>query len=248
MKTEEIIVLLVPLAFIVMLLIERIWPARKFPRVAHWHWIGIGLFVYAGVMNALLPLLVPEPWLRAHQLFDLAAIGLLPSVLVGHLLITFITYLWHRASHQFTPLWRGFHQLHHSSRHLNIYAANCIHPTDLAMYVLLPVVTALFVLGVDPLAAAILGNLGAFNAYFQHWNVRTPRWIGYLFQRPESHCIHHQRGHHRDNYSDFPLWDILFGSFRNPQTWEGETGFDEPADTRYGAMLAFVDVVPANLR
>lgn len=38
-----------------MLLIERIRPARKFPRVAHGHWIGIGLFVYAGVMNALLP-------------------------------------------------------------------------------------------------------------------------------------------------------------------------------------------------
>lgn len=55
MKTEELIVLLVPLTFIVMLLIERIWPARKFPRVAHGHWIGIGLFVYAGVMNALLP-------------------------------------------------------------------------------------------------------------------------------------------------------------------------------------------------
>ena len=25
-------------------------------------------------------------------------------------------------------------------------------------------------------------------------------------------------------------------------TWQGETGFDEPADHRYGAMLAFVDV------
>jgi sterol desaturase/sphingolipid hydroxylase (fatty acid hydroxylase superfamily) len=72
--------------------------------------------------------------------------------------------------------------------------------------------------------------------------VRTPQWIGYLFQRPESHCIHHQRGLHRYNYSDFPFWDILFGTFRNPKTWEGETGFDEPADSRYGAMLAFVDV------
>jgi len=45
----------VPLAFIVMLAIERIWPARAFPKVSCWHWIGIGLFVYAGVMNALLP-------------------------------------------------------------------------------------------------------------------------------------------------------------------------------------------------
>lgn len=242
MNTEEIIVLLVPVSFIVMLVIERIWPARKFPKVPYWHGIGIGLFIYAAAMNTVLPLLVPEQWLRDQRLFNLSALGLLPSVLLGHMVITFGTYVWHRASHEFTPLWRGFHQLHHSPRHLNIYAANCSHPADLTMYIVLPVLIALFVLGVDPLAAAILGNLGAFNAYFQHWNVRTPQWIGYLFQRPESHCIHHQRGLHRDNYSDFPLWDILFGTFHNPKTWEGETGFDEPAASRYGAMLAFVDV------
>jgi len=242
MNTEEIIVLLVPVAFIVMLAIERIWPARQFPRVSHWHWIGIGLFIYAMVMNSVLPMLVPEDWLRDRRLFNLSALGLLPSVVIGHMIITFGTYAWHRASHEFTPLWRGFHQLHHSPRHLNIYAANCSHPTDLTVYIVLPVLIALFVLGVDPLAAAILGNLGAFNAFFQHWNVRTPQWIGYLFQRPESHCIHHQRGLHRYNYSDFPLWDIVFGTFRNPRTWEGQTGFDEPADGRYGAMLAFVDV------
>ena len=53
---------------------------------------------------------------------------------------------------------------------------------------------------------------------------------------------HHQRGVHGYNYSDFPLWDILLGTFRNPKTWEGETGFDQPADSRYGAMLAFADV------
>lgn len=47
---------------------------------------------------------------------------------------------------------------------------------------------------------------------------------------------------HGYNYSDLPLWDWVFGTFRNPATWEGETGFDPPADRRYGAMLAFVDV------
>lgn len=242
MKPEELIVLLVPLSFLVMLAIERVWPARKFPVVPKWHWIGAGLFIYAGVMNALLPMLLPEAWLRDHRLLDLASWGLLQSVVAGHLLITFATFAWHRATHAFNPLWRGFHQMHHSPRHLNIYAANCIHPLDLATYVVLPVFLALFVLGVDPLAAAILGNLGAFNAFFQHWNVRTPQWIGYLFQRPESHCIHHQRGLHAYNYSDFPPWDMLFGSFRNPAHWEGETGFDEPADRQFGAMLMFKDV------
>src|SRR5260370_10151383 len=53
-----------------------------------------------------------------------------------------------------------------------------------------------------------------------HWNVKTPHWLGYIFQRPESHCIHHQEGVHAFNYSDLPMWDMLFGTYRNPLEWE----------------------------
>ena len=57
--------------------------------------------------------------------------------------------------------------------------------------------------------------------------MRTPRWLGYLIQRPESHCRHHEFGVHASNYSDLPLWDILFGSFHNPASWEGRAGFSD---------------------
>ena len=53
---------------------------------------------------------------------------------------------------------------------------------------------------------------------FQHWNVKTPRWLGYIIQRPESHGLHHELGVHARNYSDFPLWDMLMGTFVNPET------------------------------
>ena len=59
---------------------------------------------------------------------------------------------------------------------------------------------------------------------FQHWNVCTPRWLGYILQRPESHGLHHELGIHGRNYSDFPLWDSLMGTFVNPDTFEGEVG------------------------
>jgi sterol desaturase/sphingolipid hydroxylase (fatty acid hydroxylase superfamily) len=36
-------------------------------------------------------------------------------------------------------------------------------------------------------------------------------WLGSVFQRPESHCVHHQEGVHSFNYSDLPLWDMLLG-------------------------------------
>ena len=57
-------------------------------------------------------------------------------------------------------------------------------------------VVGVIVLGLDPLAAALTGYFLAFFSFFQHWNVRTPQWVGYLIQRPESHCVHHRMGVH----------------------------------------------------
>lgn len=230
------------LMFPAVVVAERLWPARKFPRIPWWNTLGISLFFYTGALNVIVLGLLPRDWLTAHKLFDLSPLGLLPGILIVHLLSTLAMYAWHRATHEVNFLWRGFHQLHHSPRHLNVYVQGVNHPLDLSIYMALPFVVGLFVLGVDPVAAAVVGNIGGFNAFVQHANLKTPRWLALFCQRPEAHCVHHQRGLHRYNYSDLPLWDVVFGTFRNPATWEGETGFDPPADQRYGAMLAFVDV------
>ena len=111
MKTEDWITVVAIALFPAMLVIERIWPARQFPRVPFWHWIGIGLFVYAGAMNVVLLALLPADWLASHRLFDLSKLGLLPSVVIGQLVITLATFAWHRATHEINFLWRGFHQI-----------------------------------------------------------------------------------------------------------------------------------------
>jgi hypothetical protein len=97
-------------------------------------------------------------------------------------------------------------------------------------------------LGLAPEAGAVAAAFLALNAAFQHANIRTPRWLGYLIQRPESHGIHHERGVHRYNDSDLPLWDMLFGTFRNPERWEAEAGFYTGVSSRIGAMLIGHDV------
>ena len=85
---------------------------------------------------------------------------------------------------------------------------------------------------------AIVGYLLAAAGMFQH----SPQWLGYLIQRPESHCVHHRLGLHYYNYSDLPIYDMLFGTFRNPRAFRGECGFENGADRELGAMLAFADV------
>ena len=92
-------------------------------------------------------------------------------------------------------------------------------------------------LGLGTEAAAGVVVLSGIAELVYHWNVATPPWLGYLFQRPESHCLHHQEGVHSYNYADLPLWDMLFGTFRNPGRWQGRCGFGED-EQELAALLA----------
>ncbi len=47
---------------------------------------------------------------------------------------------------------------------------------------------------------------------------------------------------HQGNYSDLPVFDIIFGTFHNPVDFEHETGFYQGASARIGDMLLFKDV------
>lgn len=67
-------------------------------------------------------------------------------------------------------------------------------------------------------------------------------WVGYLIQRPEAHSVHHARGLHAYNYGNVPVWDLLFGTFRNPSGFNAEQGFWDGASARVGSMLMGRDV------
>ena len=95
----------------------------------------------------------------------------------------------------------------------------------------------ILVLGLTAPAAIAASLTAVLLGFFQHTNLRTPRWLGYLVARPESHSVHHQRGVHAFNYSDLPLWDMLFGTFHNPTVDDATCGFAPHQEARVGAML-----------
>jgi sterol desaturase/sphingolipid hydroxylase (fatty acid hydroxylase superfamily) len=242
MDTIDIIGLLVPVTYFVFLVTERLWPAREFPPRRGWQWVGAGFLVLISTISVVVPLLIPPDWLARVALFDGTRLGVVGGTLVGFFVLEGAIYAWHRTVHNVGFLWRGFHQLHHSPRRVDIAGSVVFHPTEMIVYTLIPLAVTVIVLGLDPLAAALVGYLFAFAGYFQHWNVRTPQWLGYVLQRPESHCVHHRMGVHYYNYADLPVWDMLFGTFRNPRRYLGECGFEDGADRRMGAMLTFADV------
>jgi sterol desaturase/sphingolipid hydroxylase (fatty acid hydroxylase superfamily) len=218
---------------------ERLFPARRQPHVGGWPLIGVGFFVAYAAVAVLLPLALPASWFEA-SLVSGAELGIAGGTVVGYLATTFVGYVWHRAAHRVPLLWRAFHQMHHAPRRLDALGAFVFHPTEAAAYTLMGVAVSVIVLGLDPVAAAIVGLLGAFNALFQHANLRTPRALAWLIQRPEAHSIHHAV--HGWNYSDFPLWDLLFDSYRAADRFEREVGFDEAKSGRWIAMAAMGDV------
>jgi len=241
MKAEDIIGLLVPITFIAFLVTERLFPRRQYPPIRFWTLIGFVGLVVTAVISTLTPLLLPESWMQYH-LFDGGDLGLAAGILIGYPLSSLGSALIHRAFHKFRPLWLLGHQLHHSPRRLDMSGAPYFHPFDIALQTLPFVCMSVFVLGLNPVVASAVNYVAGFYGMFQHWNVRTPRWLGYIIQRPESHGLHHELGVHARNYSDFPLWDMLMGSFANPDTFDGDVGFEGDAPNRRAAMLLFQDV------
>lgn len=239
--------LLDPLSLIILalygglMLWEGIAPGRPLPAVPHWKLRGLASFAVFFFLSSYLPL-----WWDAHlaawQLFDLTGLGSVGGVVAGLLVYEAGAYAWHRAMHRYTPLWRHVHQMHHSAERLDTYSAFWFGPLDMIGWTLVGSLTLVLVVGVTPQAASFLLLFITFLGMFQHANIRTPRWLGYLIQRPESHSLHHGRGLHRHNYADLPVFDLLFGTFHNPRGYEHETGFYHGASARVLDMLLGRDV------
>jgi len=56
------------------------------------------------------------------------------------------------------------------------------------------------------------------------------------------HSIHHQVDVHRYNFSDLPIWDRLFGTYKEAPGFAPACGFPRRNERKLGRMLAFRDV------
>jgi sterol desaturase/sphingolipid hydroxylase (fatty acid hydroxylase superfamily) len=230
---------LFPLIYLGFVAVERLFPARPQPRVGWWVPKGVLFFALGGALSGAVAPHVGV-WAAAHRLVDLRALGFAGGTLVGLVALDFVMYWWHRARHSFGPLWR-LHQLHHSSERLDAVGAFYFHPLETVIAVSLSALVG-GLLGLDPRAIAALGVSTLVIALIQHANLRTPRWLGYVIQRPEQHALHHERGVHARNYGGFALWDRLFGTYANPATFTGAVGFWDGASRRLGRLLIGADV------
>ncbi|HYG09651.1 MAG TPA: sterol desaturase family protein [Pyrinomonadaceae bacterium] len=232
---------------VIMICVEKRSPARPWPQVAGW-WLRAVAFNGAQAALVLVAGLTLDPWVLEYRLWSADHMGVTTGTLFGYLATTFVYYWWHRWRHEVPLLWRWLHQIHHSAQRLEILTTFYKHPLEIAVNCLLTSVLLYLVLGLGPAAASGAILLAGLGELFYHWNFKTPHWSGYIFQRPESHCVHHEEGVHHYNYSDLPLWDMLFGTFNNPRQWQGRCGLGEGNEGRVIEMLAGVDVTAVKIR
>jgi len=227
--------------YILLMAWEAIFPARKLPLIRFWKIKGIVAFFLFFFVSTYLPLLYAQ-WLPSVQVFDLTTLNVAATSVAGILLYEFGMYVWHLSMHKSNALWRIFHQMHHSAERLDTYGAFFFSPFDMIGFTLLGSVCFSLVMGLPPQAVTIVLLVTNFFSIFQHANVRTPSWLGYIVQRPESHAVHHAKGVHAFNYSDLPVFDLIFGTFRNPNEYVKETGFYYGASSKLSDMLTFHDI------
>jgi sterol desaturase/sphingolipid hydroxylase (fatty acid hydroxylase superfamily) len=235
------IILIVLAAGLGMALVERVVPGRRFPHVPRWLSRALALNLFQ-VGIVFVGGLTWDRWFIGKSLWDASALGTVGGATVGYLVITFVYYWWHRARHEIPLLWRWLHQVHHSPQRIEVITSFYKHPLEIAANGVLSSAILYLLVGVTPAAASLAVLLTGVAELFYHWNVRTPYWLGFVIQRPESHCVHHQQGRHRNNYSDLPLWDMLFGTFENPRATPAACGFDTPRELALHHMLLGRDV------
>jgi pimeloyl-ACP methyl ester carboxylesterase len=92
---------------------------------------------------------------------------------------------------------------------------------------------------IDPVLAIIFGIYGILMIREALFPTRLP---GYIIQRSEAYPLHHARGIHTHNYSGISIFDILFGTFKNPKVYTDERAVYKGASNKLKELFLSKDI------
>ena len=234
---------LVAIWLVGLFLAERFWPAAPLPApVAGAPLARLGRNLALAAINFLLSPLVILPLTALAAGHALAWRPVWwqgwPGLALDLLLLDFLIYWWHRANHQWPPLWR-FHLVHHLDRTLDSTSALRFHFGEVLISAAARA-GAILLLGFPLLSIIAFETLLLIATIFHHSNLRLPRRLEAALSRlvitPSIHWVHHHRRRidTDSNYGTvFSFWDRLFASRsrarRSPEMEIGVEGAEELA-------------------
>jgi sterol desaturase/sphingolipid hydroxylase (fatty acid hydroxylase superfamily) len=225
--------------------VERIIPKRRPVASQAIRWRTNAAITTVAILS--LPLL-PASFITAALWAQNNGVGLLnmaggewpQAILIAVTLLVrgFISFGTHFLNHKLPLLWR-FHRVHHLDTEIDVSSTVRVHPLEflLSLFIGLP---AVLLFGLSPWVLIFYELLDVLVNLFSHSNIRLwpalNRYLRYVIVTPDLHKVHHSsyRPETDSNFSAvFPIWDILFGTFRTQTRGPLETmtiGLDETRD------------------
>ncbi|MGZ8172702.1 MULTISPECIES: sterol desaturase family protein [Methylobacter] len=207
------------LAFIVLLIFEKIKPYRSFSNKINKESFVTNTTAFL-INNLILTVLrASSLFLVAQQFSSYGLLADLDNGLVKWLLafafFDLAIYIWHVASHKFEFLWR-FHKVHHSDKSFNVSTGFRFHVFDLLLEIIYKSVFVV-VIGVDAYLVLSIEIIELFFIFFHHANLRitNEEAISQVIITPSLHRTHHStlRTEHDSNYGIvLSIWDRIFGT------------------------------------
>jgi sterol desaturase/sphingolipid hydroxylase (fatty acid hydroxylase superfamily) len=154
----------------------------------------------------------------------------------------FMLYWLHRMFHG-GGFWK-YHAIHHSSEDLDWISAARFHPVNLFVGTI-AVDVILLMAGISPNIMLWVGPFTTFHSAFVHANLNwTLGPFKYVLATPVFHRWHHtslEQGGNTNFAGTFPIWDIVFGTFRMPANeLPGHYGVDDQQfPGEIGGQLAY---------
>ena len=169
-------------------------------------------------------------------LLNWIAMPLTVVVMITLLVRGFISFFTHYLNHMVPAFWR-VHRVHHLDTELDVSTTVRFHPLEFVIGLLLGL-PLIVLFGPSPWVLAGYELLDVVVTLWSHSNIRVPaaidRRLRYVIVTPDLHRVHHSawKPETNSNYGAvFPIWDLVFGTFR-----------DTPRDGHEHMQLGLEDV------
>ena len=239
--------------FFVTCILERLFPNYILKDTDHWFGRALLFNFLQLLISSIGSLTWERSFMNGFSIFNLSSTEPIFNLtgelypyqqgLIGYVFTTWVFYWWHLVRHESYILWLLTHQFHHSPERIEVITSFYKHPLEIFSNSVIIAIISYPILGISLEGSAWLTVFSGLGEIFYHMNIKTPYWIGYFIQRPENHCEHHLHDTMDcKNYSDFPIWDMLGGTFHNTERFI-KSGFSLQKENRVMDMMMFKDVI-----
>lgn len=216
---------------------------RKGFRTDIFHFLFNRLLIDIGSFLAIVFIAVSFSWLISKDLqTSVAEQPFLFQFLEAVLIVNICGYFAHRLAHTIPFLWK-FHSIHHSSEELDWLSAARVHPLD-QIFTRAFAFVPIYIMGFTKEVFGAYIIIALLHAIFIHSNLNFKlKYLRGIITTPQYHHWHHSNHSEALNKNfagQFPILDILFGTFYHPKGKVPKTyGLNESIPKGYLAQLKY---------